>query len=73
MPRLFPWVERDHDHDWFPDLGAREFIPMHEVCLKCRAERHLMPWGQCLGGHAIQEHYTQDGELRPLSYCSGPR
>lgn len=69
----WPYVWREHDHTWFPDLGQREFIPMHEVCLKCRASRVLLPWGQCLGGHPIHEHYDQDGELQDVPGCEGPR
>lgn len=66
-----------HKHDWFPDLNPpMEFIPTIDICLRswCKARRVNLPWGQCLGGHPIAEHYDAEGELIPHALClGGPR
>lgn len=63
------------DHKWFPDLGRQEFIPVQDVCLRCRAVRTHLPWGECLGGHPIQDHYESGDPMvaEPvLGVCPGP-
>lgn len=70
------WTARKcsrHGHKWFPDLGEQEFIPTQDLCLRCRAERHALPWGECLAGHPIREHYSRDGDLVAHPWCEGPR
>lgn len=62
------------DHDWFPDAEAREFLPVEVRCLRCGAEEVRMPYGQCLGGHPIAEHYIFDSATpNPARECAGPR
>lgn len=63
---------RRGEHDWFPDLGAKEFIPLGDICLNCPAMRMTLPWGQCLGKHPIADHYDQMGQLVPFPNCPGP-
>lgn len=62
-------------HKWFPDEGRREFIPVRDVCLRCRGVRTLMPWGQCLGRHDIADHYRRGDGITPQATadCPGPR
>lgn len=59
-------------HEWFPDLPASEFLPVRDVCLKCTAERYRPPWGECLGGHPLADHYDGTGEAREVEGCLGP-
>lgn len=47
-------------HRWL--LGvSREFIPVHDFCVHCKARTVWLPWGMCLGGHRIAEHYDANG------------
>lgn len=59
-------------HDWFPPFGPREFIPVNAICLRCRTPRTCLPYGQCLSGHPIAEHYDEDGHPIPHATCPGP-
>lgn len=59
-------------HDWFPRIGRREFIVTHDICLRCSEERMIKPWGDCLGGHPIAEHYDEEGLPHPVGECWGP-
>lgn len=63
--RVAAFLCRRRGHDWFPAASAREFIPVMNICLRCGENRYVMPWGQCLGGHPMAEHYDVDsfGEL----------
>lgn len=65
------WCAR-YQHEWFPGYGHREFIPTTQICLRCHDERTLLPWGQCLGGHPIAQHYDQDGQPFELPNCPRP-
>jgi hypothetical protein len=60
------------EHDWFPHPVEREYIPTISECLRCDARQVTMPYGSCLGGHPIQEHYDLDGREHQLDegYCS---
>lgn len=72
----WPFLSRrcaQRGHDWFPMLAAREFIPVSNVCLRCGEENVMLPWGQCLSGHPIAEHYDAAGQLVTLEECPGPR
>jgi hypothetical protein len=60
-------------HDWFPGQGSREFVLTVDVCTHCNATRVNVPWGQCLSGHPIGEHYTRDGRIVALDYCERPQ
>lgn len=59
------------EHDWFPDNGRSEFIPLAEVCLRCGHQRTLLPFGRCLGDHPIAEHYDKDGHVKPFDCPAG--
>jgi hypothetical protein len=62
-------------HTWFPEPPtAREFIPTMAICLRCTATVWTLPWGECLGGHPIREHYNEAGDLveLPSCRCGGP-
>jgi hypothetical protein len=63
-----------HEHDWFPNIEPSEFLPLVDICLsgRCTARRVSLPYGQCLGGHPIAEHYGVDGSLVPHPVCPGP-
>lgn len=70
-----PWWRRCRrkGHDWFPDREeASEFIVITQVCLRCHARRALLPWGECLGGHPIREHYNRYGHPKPVMGCRQP-
>jgi hypothetical protein len=59
-------------HDWFPDIDAGEFLPQMAKCLRCGEETVILPWGQCLTGHPLAEHYNALGEEVPHWHCPGP-
>jgi hypothetical protein len=63
------------DHDWFPNLPASEFIASQSTCLRrrCKARQVLKPWGECLTGHPLADHYLDDGTCVPTATCAGPR
>ena len=63
---------RRRGHDWFPNLVAREFIPTADLCFRCRARRTLLPWGRCITGHPIADHYDPRGNLIAVAGCAGP-
>lgn len=65
---------RWRDHDWFPNIERMEFLPVQDVCLRCNAKRTQLPWGECLGGHPIAEHYRGANPLvaEPAGACLGP-
>ena len=64
---------RWRDHDWFPNLVRSEFLPLQDICLRCGARRTQLPWGQCLGGHPMAEHYQHDPMVaEPIGACAGP-
>lgn len=74
MPKT-PWWAfrcRRRGHDWFPGEGRREFIPTSDICFRCSVERVLLPWGLCVTGHPIAEHYDETGNLTPHPTCPGP-
>lgn len=56
-------------HDWFPGVGPREFIPTSDICFRCKAKRTHLPWGQCLGGHPLADHYDMQGTLTKVPGC----
>jgi hypothetical protein len=62
-----------HHHKWFPDLNS-EFLPITQVCLKggCVKTQVILPWGDCLSGHPIAEHYDKQGRMVPIEKCGGP-
>lgn len=64
---------KKHGHDWFPDDGPREFIPIRNHCLRCGKTDVRLPTGECLGKHPLAEHYNEAGELVPMDTCVGPR
>lgn len=61
-------------HDWFPNLPSMEFNPMMDVCLRCGAQRAVMPWGECARTwHPIAEHYQPTSTIPiPTPGCTGP-
>lgn len=60
-------------HEWFPDIEPREFIPVHQICVRCDKPRVLLPWGQCLRDHPIAEHYWPGTMLaHETSTCPAP-
>lgn len=60
-------------HDWLLHL-QQEFIPSIDVCLRCGKKRKILPWGWCLGGHPIHEHYLDDSDVpHPVGNCTGPQ
>lgn len=68
---VFPWVCRRRGHDWFPDEEPREFIPVLNICLRCQQSRVVLPYGECLGGHPLAEHYDLTGwRLGPAENCA---
>jgi hypothetical protein len=60
-------------HDWFPDNGAREFVVTEDMCMRCGVFRTLLPYGRCLCGEPLAEHYNKLGGRRDVRGCSGPR
>lgn len=58
-------------HNWFPGLERREFLPMPNICLRCNAQQVLLPYGHCLGGHPIAEHYDDKGLPVEVPQCVG--
>jgi hypothetical protein len=66
-------------HDWFPNLGQREFTSVTDICMRCTESRLLLPYGICLGKsskskfHPLSEHYDADGYPIVVEGCSGPR
>lgn len=64
MTRLICWLR---GHDWFPPIQAREWLPVKSGCLRCSATTLTMPYGECLGGHPVVEHYDLAGKEHPLS------
>lgn len=63
MRRLICWFA---GHKWFPPVQAREWMPATSVCLRCPATTITMPYGTCLGGHPVVDHYDLDGKEHPL-------
>lgn len=64
---------RRRGHKWFPGVGSSEFIPLTDICLRCRERRVTLPWGACLGGgHSLSAHYNPDGTARAVEGCGGP-
>lgn len=60
-------------HDWFPNLGQSEYLPLTDRCLRCPAARTALPSGTCLGGrHRLADHYTEDGRPVAVAGCAGP-
>jgi hypothetical protein len=57
-------------HDWFPNHPPREFIVTTDVCMHCDATRVLMPYGPCLGGHPIAEHFNAEGRMVTVPNCT---
>lgn len=73
--RAVSWRQRRCDrrgHDWFPGLSAREFIATSSICLRCDARQVVLPYGECLSGHPISEHYREDGTVVATAKCGGP-
>lgn len=73
----FSWFQLERrwncQHDWFPDLEPSEFLPIGARCLECGASRMYLPYGQCLGGHPLAEHYDEHAEIVEHPTCPGPR
>lgn len=64
------WRCRREGHDWFPDWSTSEYLPRVDMCIRCRDTRVLLPWGECLGGHPIADHYEPSGEpAAPVPEC----
>jgi hypothetical protein len=60
-------------HDWFPNIGPSPFIPMTDICLRCRTHRTMLPWGTCVNhDHPLADHYDGEGNLVQLANCPGP-
>ena len=59
-------------HDWFPGHGSREFIITTDVCMRCEAMQVHLPYGTCMTGHPVKDHYDANGRLVPLAYCDAP-
>lgn len=86
MSWLAARICRRKDHDWLlghalddggvthPPPGKRgaEFIPVDDICLRCGARAVTLPWGQCLNGHPLAEHYDDAGGLVSHPTCPGP-
>jgi len=64
---------RRRGHQWFPDHQRREFIVVESWCIRCRTHDVLLPWGQCLTGHAMADHYDSSGHRVPVPGCAGPQ
>lgn len=61
-------------HAWYATRAtAREFVPVRRACLRCGTEDALLPWGSCLGGHPIAEHYDATGHQIVHPSCPSPR
>lgn len=59
-------------HRWFPGIGS-EFLCIPNECLDCPAKLVLKPWGRCLTGHPLADHYTDQGILiLNVNGCHGP-
>lgn len=58
MSRLICWAV---GHEWFPSSSPREYIPVFAQCLRCPATQIVLPYGECLGGHPMVEHYDLMG------------
>jgi len=41
-------------------------MPATSVCLRCPATTITMPYGDCIGGHPIVDHYDFTGKEHPL-------
>lgn len=72
VPMRWPWQPCE-THRWFPGMTARQFLPLVNVCLRCRTHQVLLPWGECLRGHPVAEHYDPEGHLQPHPTCGAPR
>lgn len=60
-------------HDWFPPPRSSEFLPIRSSCMRCRVETVSKPYGMCLGGHPIAEHYNDQGVEIPVPHCTTGR
>lgn len=60
-------------HTWFPGGAQREFIPLTDTCLRCNQTRTLLPWGRCLCGQRLADHYDDTGTPVPVPGCTGAR
>ena len=60
-------------HDYFPEAAPREFLPTSGKCRRCGTSRVWLPYGQCLTGHPLADHYDAEGRPVPVASClSGP-
>lgn len=67
------WCQRHGGHLWFPGPPEpREFIPGWFMCLRCMVSVDVPPWGRCMRGHPLADHY--DERCRPVEVagCPGP-
>lgn len=48
-------------HDWF-GRSVSEYVASTAICLRCGVFDYALPWGECLGGHPLAEHYRVDEE-----------
>ena len=61
---------RRKGHQWFPDAPVSEYLCLVDVCLRCGDIDIKKPWGMCLGGHPLADHYDDDGNQQPALGCS---
>lgn len=66
------WRCRRGRHDWFPGVEPREFLAGLAICLGCRERLVVLPYGTCLTGHPLAEHYDAEGNVRPAGSCPRP-
>lgn len=63
------------EHRWLLNSERREFVPIVDVCTRCGHQRHLLPWGRCLGEHPLADHYDKEGRVKDFEPCTagGPQ
>lgn len=71
---IFKFICRIRGHKWLLDeRSVSEYVPVPDRCLRCGEKTVYLPWGWCLGGHSLSDHYDDTGKLVVLADCSGPR
>lgn len=61
-----------HAAKYISDQPGSEFIPVHDICLRCGEKTVTLPWGECMGEHPLAEHYDAEGGLVEHPSCPGP-
>lgn len=73
MGAIARWRCRRKGHDWFLNHRQSEFIVLVDLCLRCREKRFTMPYGECLNGHPLADHWDPEtGAQRFVPTCAGP-